>query len=80
MTEKPPRREGWLHGGVPARRRLAAGAVNGEMRVRDLSSDVRASTVNGRVEVRNVGGEVRATTVNGSVDVSTRNGPSWRRP
>jgi hypothetical protein len=60
---------------VPAGVRLGAGTVNGEMRVRDLSSDVRASTVNGRVEVRNVGGEVRATTVNGSVDVSTRNGP-----
>ena len=60
---------------VPAGVRLGAGTVNGEMRVRDLSSDVRASTVNGRVEVRNVGGEVRATTVNGSVDVSTKNGP-----
>jgi hypothetical protein len=60
---------------VPSGVRLSAGTVNGEMRVRDLSSDVRASTVNGRVEVRNVGGEVRATTVNGSVDVTTRNGP-----
>ena len=60
---------------VPAGVRLAAGTVNGEMRVRDVSSDVRASTVNGRVEVRNVGGEVRATTVNGSVDVTTRSGP-----
>ncbi len=60
---------------VPNGVRLAAGTVNGEMRVRDLSSEVRASTVNGRVEVRNVGGQVRATTVNGSVDVSTRNGP-----
>lgn len=60
---------------VPAGVRLSAGTVNGEMRVRDLSSDVRASTVNGRVEVRNVGGEVRATTVNGGVDVTTRNGP-----
>lgn len=60
---------------VPAGVRLSAGTVNGEMRVRDVSSDVRASTVNGRVEVQNVGGEVKATTVNGSVDVSTRNGP-----
>ena len=60
---------------IPAGVRLAAGTVNGEMRVRDLSSDVRASTVNGRVEVRNVGGEVRASTVNGSVDVTTRSGP-----
>ncbi len=60
---------------VPAGVRLSAGTVNGEMRVRDLSSDVRASTVNGRVEVQNVGGEVRATTVNGAVDVTTRNGP-----
>src|SRR5688572_7671943 len=60
---------------VPAGVRLSAGTVNGEMRVRDLTSDVRASTVNGRVEVRNVGGEVRATTVNGGVDVTTRSGP-----
>jgi len=60
---------------VPNGVRLSAGTVNGEMRVRDVSSDVRASTVNGRVEVRNVGGEVRASTVNGGVDVSTRNGP-----
>ena len=60
---------------IPAGVRVGAGTVNGEMRVRDVSSDVRASTVNGRVEVRNVGGEVRATTVNGGVDVTTRNGP-----
>lgn len=60
---------------VPNGVRLSAGTVNGEMVVRDLSSDVRASTVNGRVEVRNVGGEVKATTVNGKVDVSTRSGP-----
>lgn len=60
---------------VPNGVRLTAGTVNGEMRVRDLTSDVRASTVNGRVEVRNVGGEVRATTVNGQVSVTTRAGP-----
>ena len=60
---------------VPAGVRLSAGTVNGDMRVRDLSSEVRASTVNGLVEVRNVGGEVKASTVNGRVDVSTRNGP-----
>ena len=60
---------------VPAGVRLSAGTVNGEMRVRDLTSDVRASTVNGRVEVRNVGGEVKATTVNGKVEVTTRSGP-----
>ncbi|MEO8578345.1 MAG: DUF4097 family beta strand repeat-containing protein [Gemmatimonadales bacterium] len=60
---------------VPAGVRVSAGTVNGEMRVRDLSSDVRASTVNGRVEVRNVGGEVKATTVNGQVNVTTRSGP-----
>jgi hypothetical protein len=60
---------------VPAGVRLAASTVNGEMRVRDLTSDVRASTVNGRVQVQNVGGEVRATTVNGGVDVTTKNGP-----
>jgi hypothetical protein len=60
---------------VPAGVRVSAGTVNGEMSIRDVSSDVRASTVNGRVEVQNVGGEVRASTVNGSVDVTTRNGP-----
>lgn len=60
---------------VPNGVRLSAGTVNGEMHVRDVSSDVRASTVNGRVEVLNVGGPVRATTVNGAVDVTTRNGP-----
>lgn len=60
---------------IPPGVRVSAGTVNGEMRVRDVSSDVRASTVNGLVEVRNVGGEVRANTVNGGVDVTTRNGP-----
>ena len=60
---------------IPSGVKVSAGTVNGEMRVRDVSSDVRASTVNGRVEVRNVGGEVRANTVNGGVDVTTRTGP-----
>lgn len=60
---------------VPSGVRVSAGTVNGEMRVRDVTSDVRASTVNGLVEVRNVGGEVRATTVNGRVEVTTRSGP-----
>lgn len=60
---------------VPAGVRVSAGTVNGEMRVRDVSSDVKASTVNGLVEVRNVGGEVNANTVNGRVEVSTRSGP-----
>jgi DUF4097 and DUF4098 domain-containing protein YvlB len=60
---------------IPSGVRLSAGTVNGEMRVRDVSSDVRASTVNGLVEVRNVGGEVRANTVNGRVEVTTRSGP-----
>jgi hypothetical protein len=60
---------------IPSGVRLSAGTVNGEMRVRDVSSEVRASTVNGRMEVRNVGGPVRANTVNGAVEVSTRNGP-----
>lgn len=60
---------------VPAGVRLSAGTVNGEMRVRDMTSEVRASTVNGRVEVRNAGGEVHASTVNGGVEVTTRNGP-----
>lgn len=60
---------------VPSGVRVSAGTVNGEMRIRDVSSDVRASTVNGLVEVRNVGGEVRANTVNGRVEVTTRSGP-----
>ena len=45
---------------VPAGVRVSAGTVNGEMRIRNLTSDVRANTVNGRVEVSNVGGDVRA--------------------
>lgn len=60
---------------VPRGVRVSAGTVNGEMRVRNVTSEVRASTVNGRVEVRNVGGQVRANTVNGAVAVSTSNGP-----
>jgi Uncharacterized conserved protein len=60
---------------VPSGVRVSAGTVNGEMRIRDVSSDVRASTVNGLVEVHNVGGEVRANTVNGRVEVTTRSGP-----
>lgn len=60
---------------VPAGVKVSAGTVNGEMRVRDVSSDVSAMTVNGLVEVTDVGGEVRANTVNGRVDVSTKSGP-----
>ncbi|MEO5590208.1 MAG: DUF4097 family beta strand repeat-containing protein [Gemmatimonadaceae bacterium] len=60
---------------VPRGVRVSAGTVNGEMRVSNVTSEVRASTVNGRVEVRNVGGQVRASTVNGAVDVSTSSGP-----
>lgn len=60
---------------IPSGVRVSAGTVNGEMRVREVSSDVRASTVNGLVEVANVGGQVKASTVNGRVRVSTRSGP-----
>lgn len=60
---------------VPSGVRVSAGTVNGEVRVRDVTSDVSAMTVNGLVEVTNVGGEVRANTVNGRVDVSTKSGP-----
>ena len=60
---------------VPAGVRVSAGTVNGEMSVRDVSSEVRASTVNGRVRVSNVGGPVRASTVNGGIDVTTSRGP-----
>jgi hypothetical protein len=60
---------------VPAGVRVSAGTVNGEMRIRNLTSDVRANTVNGGVDVNNVGGEVRANTVNGAINVTTRSGP-----
>ena len=60
---------------IPSGVRLSAGTVNGEMRIRDVTSDVHASTVNGLVEVRNVGGEVNANTVNGPIEVTTRSGP-----
>ncbi len=60
---------------VPAGVRVRASTVNGEMKIRDVTSDVRASTVNGRVEVTNAGGPVKANTVNGGVNVTTRNGP-----
>ena len=60
---------------VPAGVRVSAGTVNGEMRIRNLTSDVRANTVNGRVDVNNVGGDVRANTVNGAISVTTRTGP-----
>lgn len=60
---------------VPPGVRVSAGTVNGEMRIRDVSSDVRVSTVNGLIEVRDVGGEVRANTVNGGIVVTTRSGP-----
>jgi hypothetical protein len=60
---------------IPSGVRVSAGTVNGEMRIRDVASDVKASTVNGLVEVRNVGGEVNANTVNGRVEVTTRTGP-----
>jgi hypothetical protein len=54
---------------IPSGVRVGAGTVNGEMRVRDVSSDVRASTVNGGVDVTTRNGPVEATTVNGSVNV-----------
>lgn len=60
---------------VPAGVKVDAGTVNGEMRVRGVTSDVDASTVNGLVEVSNVGGRVNASTVNGRVSVTTKNGP-----
>jgi DUF4097 and DUF4098 domain-containing protein YvlB len=60
---------------VPAGVRVSAGTVNGALRIRNVTSEVRGSTVNGSVDIENVGGPVRASTVNGGVDVTTRNGP-----
>lgn len=51
---------------VPAGVRLAAHTVNGDVEVRDVRGDVRATTVNGSVDVR-AAGLVEASTVNGSI-------------
>lgn len=52
---------------VPAGVNLAVGTVNGEVEVRRVDGDVKASTVNGSVEVES-NGNVEASTVNGSIE------------
>lgn len=51
---------------VPSGVNLVAGTVNGDVDVRRVAGDVRASTVNGDVDVES-GGNAEASTVNGSV-------------
>lgn len=51
---------------VPAGVNLVAGTVNGDIDVRRIAGDVRASTVNGDVNVES-GGNAEGSTVNGSI-------------
>lgn len=51
---------------VPAGVNLIAGTVNGDVDVRRVAGDVRASTVNGDVNVES-GGNAQGSTVNGSI-------------
>lgn len=51
---------------VPAGVRLGVHTVNGDVDVKDVRGDVRATTVNGSVDVR-AAGLVEANTVNGSI-------------
>jgi len=60
---------------VPRGVRLAAGTVNGSMKVRGVGAEVRANTVNGSLEVSDAAGAVSAHTVNGNVRVTTSAGP-----
>jgi hypothetical protein len=52
---------------VPAGVKIGAYSVNGEVRVRDASSEVDAATTNGSVIVSTTGGPVNAHTTNGNV-------------
>ncbi|MFQ5529758.1 MAG: hypothetical protein ACE5FP_05350, partial [Gemmatimonadota bacterium] len=52
---------------LPAGIDLAVGTVNGQVDVRGVDGDVRASTVNGDVDVE-ANGNVEASTVNGSIE------------
>jgi len=54
---------------VPAGVDLVAGTVNGDVEVRRIAGNVKASTVNGDVDVES-GGNAEASTVNGSIRAS----------
>jgi hypothetical protein len=54
---------------VPRGVNVSSGTVNGELRVENVTGEVRASTVNGGVEAHSLGGPVTASTVNGDVNV-----------
>lgn len=54
---------------VPAGVDLVAGTVNGDVEVRRIDGNVKASTVNGDVDVES-GGSAEASTVNGSIRAS----------
>lgn len=55
---------------VPRNVKVAAYSTNGEVRVRDVGSEVDAETTNGSVVVSSASGPVNARTTNGSVRVS----------
>lgn len=55
---------------VPRNVKVAAYSVNGEVRVRDVTSEVDAATTNGAIVVSTQGGPVNARTTNGSVRVT----------
>ena len=55
---------------VPRGVKVAAYGVNGEVRVRDMTSEVDVETTNGSVSVSSASGPVNARTTNGSVRVT----------
>lgn len=55
---------------VPRNVKVAAYSVNGEVRVRDVTSEVDAETTNGGVMVSSLSGPVNARTTNGNVRVT----------
>ena len=55
---------------VPRNVKVAAYSVNGEVRVRDVTSEVDVETTNGSVTVSSTSGPVNARTTNGSVRVT----------
>ena len=56
-----------FHVRVPRGVKVGAYSTNGEVRVRDVTSEVDASTTNGSVSVTSAGGPVNASTTNGSI-------------
>lgn len=55
---------------VPRNVKVAAYSVNGEVRVRDVTSEVDAETTNGGVVVSSLSGPVNARTTNGNIRVT----------